>query len=59
MIDLCEAALDYRRELAPKVAVMSLQQQAHGASLTGDRTAVDRLIDEASYIVGRVDDDLP
>ncbi|MET9880990.1 Twin-arginine translocation pathway signal [Actinacidiphila glaucinigra] len=59
VIDLCEAALDYRRELAPKVAVMSLQQQAHGASLTGDRTAVDRLIDEASYIVGRVDDDLP
>lgn len=59
VVDLCEAALDHRRELTPKVAVMALQQQAHGASLTGDRTAVDRLIDEAGGLVDRVDDELP
>jgi transcriptional regulator with XRE-family HTH domain len=59
VIDLCEAALDHRRELTPKVAVMALQQQAHGASLTGNRTAVDRLIDEAGGLVDRVDDELP
>ncbi|MGW6457021.1 Twin-arginine translocation pathway signal [Streptomyces sp. NPDC055078] len=59
VIDLCEAALDDADRLAPKVRVMSLQQQAHGASLIGDRTAVDRLIDEAGRHLPRVDDDLP
>ncbi|MFF4451432.1 hypothetical protein [Streptomyces goshikiensis] len=38
---------------------MALQQQAHGASLTGDRAAVDRLIDTAIVLIHRVDDDLP
>ncbi len=59
VIDLCEAALDRRRDMVPKVAVMALQQQAHGSSLTGDRRAVDRLIDEAAALVDRVDDELP
>ncbi|MFD0146225.1 MULTISPECIES: Twin-arginine translocation pathway signal [unclassified Streptomyces] len=59
VIDLCEAALDDADRLAPKVRVMSLQQQAHGASLIGDRTAVDQLIDTADGLLGRVDDDLP
>ncbi|WP_404959844.1 Twin-arginine translocation pathway signal [Streptomyces sp. 147326] len=58
VVDLCEAALDDNR-LFPKVRVMALQQQAHGASLTGDRTTVDRLIDTADGLLARVDDDLP
>jgi hypothetical protein len=59
VIDLCEAALQDSGRLAPKVRVMALQQQAHGASLTRDRTAVDRLIDQAGGLLGRVEDDLP
>lgn len=59
VIDLCEAALDDSGRLVPKVRIMAMQQQAHGASLTGDRTAVDRLIDQADGLLGRVDDDLP
>ncbi|MDJ0345687.1 Twin-arginine translocation pathway signal [Streptomyces sp. H10-C2] len=59
VVDLCEAALEDASGLAPKVRVMALQQQAHGASLLQDRTAVDRLIDEAGGLIGRVDDDLP
>ncbi|MFE9818517.1 Twin-arginine translocation pathway signal [Streptomyces sp. NPDC005773] len=59
VIDLCEAALDDADRLAPKVRVMSLQQQAHGASLIGDRTAVDQLIDQADGLLSSVDDDLP
>lgn len=59
VIDLCEAALDRRQEMTVKVSVMALQQQAHGASLTRDRTAVDQLLDEADGLLARVDDDLP
>ncbi|WKD36490.1 Twin-arginine translocation pathway signal [Streptomyces xanthophaeus] len=58
VIDLCEAALDDDR-LFPKVRIMAMQQQAHGASLTGDRTAVDQLIDDAGGLLRLVDDDLP
>ncbi|MGW7053916.1 Twin-arginine translocation pathway signal [Streptomyces sp. NPDC054887] len=59
VIDLCEAALDDAGRLLPKVRIMAMQQQAHGASLTGDRTAVDHLIDQAERIITRVDDNLP
>ncbi|GGR24423.1 hypothetical protein GCM10010219_31490 [Streptomyces netropsis] len=59
VVDLCEAALDGSGQLAPKVKVMALQQQAHGASLINDRAAVDRLIDQADGLLARVDDDLP
>ncbi|KIF68024.1 Twin-arginine translocation pathway signal [Streptomyces sp. AcH 505] len=59
VIDLCEAATENATRLAPKVRVMSLQQWAHGASLTGDRTAVDGLIDQATGLLSSVDDDLP
>ncbi|MFF2021199.1 Twin-arginine translocation pathway signal [Streptomyces sp. NPDC058171] len=59
VVDLCEAALDEADRLVPKVRVMAMQQQAHGASLTGDRTAVDRLIDQANGLLNHVDDDLP
>ncbi|WP_251058603.1 MULTISPECIES: Twin-arginine translocation pathway signal [unclassified Streptomyces] len=59
VIDLCEAALDDEERLVPKVRIMAMQQQAHGASLTGDRAAVDQLIDAAGGLIHRVDDDLP
>ncbi len=59
VIDLCEATLEIAGVLAPKVRVMALQQQAYGASLIGDRPAVDRLLDEADQLLDRVDDDLP
>ncbi|MDX2909254.1 Twin-arginine translocation pathway signal [Streptomyces griseiscabiei] len=59
VIDLCEAALADLHRLVPKVRIMAMQQQAHGASLAGDRGAVDRLIDHADGLLGRVDDDLP
>ncbi|MEY2243184.1 Twin-arginine translocation pathway signal [Streptomyces sp. BF23-18] len=59
VIDLCEAALDDSGRLVPKVRIMAMQQQAHGASLTGDRGAVDLLIDQAGGLLDRVDDNLP
>lgn len=59
VIDLCEAALEDSERLVPKVRIMAMQQQAHGASLTRDRGAVDRLLDDAGTLLGRVDDDLP
>ncbi|MFF6903960.1 Twin-arginine translocation pathway signal [Streptomyces hydrogenans] len=58
VVDLCEAALDDDR-VVPKIRVMALQQQAHGASLLRDRAAVDRLIDNADRILPQVNDDLP
>jgi hypothetical protein len=59
VIDLCEAALEDSARLVPKVRIMAMQQHAHGASLAGDRGAVDRLIDQAGGLLARVDDDLP
>ncbi|MBZ9597757.1 Twin-arginine translocation pathway signal [Streptomyces erythrochromogenes] len=59
VIDLCEAVLDGSDRLFPKVRIMAMQQQAHGASLMGDRTSVDQLIDAAAGLLSRVDDDLP
>jgi tetratricopeptide (TPR) repeat protein len=59
VVDLCEAALADPRRLAPKVRLMALQQQAHGASFAGDRHEVDRLLDQAHRLVRRVDDELP
>ncbi|MBQ0864604.1 Twin-arginine translocation pathway signal [Streptomyces sp. RK75] len=59
VVDLCEAALEKQRVLAPKVRVMVLQQQAHGASLTRDRGSVDTLIDQATGLLRHVEDDLP
>ncbi|WP_445401719.1 hypothetical protein ACSMX9_09945 [Streptomyces sp. LE64] len=59
VIDLCEAALENSGRLTPKVRIMAMQQQAHGASLTKDRGAVDRLLDHATGLLVQVDDDLP
>ncbi|MCX5390436.1 Twin-arginine translocation pathway signal [Streptomyces sp. NBC_00094] len=58
VVDLCVAVLG-DDQIVPKIRVMAMQQQAHGASLLRDRNAVDRLIDEAGRILPRVDDDLP
>ncbi|MBH1938298.1 Twin-arginine translocation pathway signal [Streptomyces sp. AV19] len=59
VIDLCEAALNHRPNLPPKIRVMALQQQAHGASLRNDRKSCDRLLDQATSQVSRVNDELP
>ncbi|WP_344019946.1 Twin-arginine translocation pathway signal [Streptomyces luteireticuli] len=59
VIDLCEAALNHRSGLPPKIQVMALQQQAHGTSLCNDRKSSDRLLDQAASHVSRVDDELP
>ncbi|MGW1098412.1 Twin-arginine translocation pathway signal [Streptomyces sp. NPDC002455] len=59
VIDLCEAALEDADRLVPKVRIMAMQQQAHGASLTGERRSVDQLLDKAVRLLPRVDDDLP
>ncbi|MFF0426923.1 Twin-arginine translocation pathway signal [Streptomyces sp. NPDC004520] len=59
VVDLCEAALDEPSAVVPKIHVMAMQQQAHGASLLRDRAEVDRLIGEAERLLPRVDDDLP
>ncbi|MCZ0981003.1 Twin-arginine translocation pathway signal [Streptomyces diastatochromogenes] len=59
VVDLCEAALDEPSAVVPKIHVMAMQQQAHGASLLHDRAEVDRLIGEAERLLPRVDDDLP
>ncbi len=59
VIDLCEAVLKDSHLLGPKVRLMAMQQQAHGASLTGDRNTVDRLIDQAENLLAHVDDGLP
>ncbi len=60
VVDLCEAALADDR-VVPKIRIMALQQQAHGASLLhhAGRAEVDRLIDAAGRLLPRVDDDLP
>lgn len=59
VVELCEAALDHSDRLMPKVRIMAMQQQAHGASLVGERRAVDQLLDQADRLLPRVDDDLP
>ncbi|MFH8254452.1 Twin-arginine translocation pathway signal [Streptomyces roseolus] len=59
VVDLCEAALDEPAAVVPKIHVMAMQQQAHGASLLRDRAEVDRLIDQAGRLLPQVDDDLP
>ncbi|MET7484292.1 helix-turn-helix transcriptional regulator [Streptomyces sp. NPDC005538] len=53
--DLCEGALMDAPHLSPEVQVFALQQQAHGASLLGDRRQVDDLLDRAGRLLNRVD----
>jgi len=55
VIDLCNSALMDDGHLSPEVRVFALQQQAHGASLIGDRRQVDTLLDTAGRILEQVD----
>lgn len=54
VVDLCESALMDARKVAPEIRVFALQQQAHGASLLGDRREVDRLLDQAARDLRKV-----
>jgi hypothetical protein len=58
-LDLCGAVLADAGRLSPKMRVLALQQQAHGASLVGDRATVDSALDQAAPLVERCDDGLP
>jgi len=55
VVDLCNAALMEAGHLSPELCVFALQQQAHGASLLGDRRQVDSLLDAAGRLLGQVD----
>jgi hypothetical protein len=55
VVDLCGGALMNAGHLSPELRVFALQQQAHGASLLGDRRQVDTLLDEAGQLVDQVD----
>jgi hypothetical protein len=57
VVDYAEAAAAAVRELAPKTRLMALQHQAQGHAMLGDRTAADRLLDQADLLIGRVDDE--
>ena len=57
VVDLCEAALIDSGRVSPEVRVFALQQRAHGASLLGDRAAVDRLLDTAASVLRSVDEE--
>ncbi|SCK40099.1 hypothetical protein YUWDRAFT_03325 [Streptomyces sp. AmelKG-D3] len=59
VVELCEAVLDDAKHLAPKVRIMAMQQQAHGASLISQRRTVDQLLDQAARLLPSVDDELP
>ncbi|ABW12263.1 hypothetical protein Franean1_2840 [Parafrankia sp. EAN1pec] len=58
-LDLCGAVLADAGRLSPKMRVLALQQQAHGASLIGDRATVDSVLDQAAPLVERCDDAMP
>ncbi len=55
VVDLCNGALMDAGHLSPELRVFALQQQAHGASLLGDRRQVDALLDAAGRLVDQVD----
>jgi plasmid maintenance system antidote protein VapI/DNA-binding XRE family transcriptional regulator len=55
VVDLCNGALMDAGHLSPELRVFALQQQAHGASLLGDRRQVDALLDEAGRLRDQVD----
>lgn len=59
VVDFAQAALDEEKRLCPKVRILALQHQAHGWSLVGDRSAADRLIDQASTLTDHADDGYP
>ena len=58
-MDLAQAALADTPRLAPKVRIVGHMQAAQGHALVGDRTMVDRSLDQAAGLFDQVDDDLP
>ncbi|MFV2172376.1 hypothetical protein ACFHW2_11660 [Actinomadura sp. LOL_016] len=57
VVDLCGNVLQDAAGLNPEVGVFALQQQAHGASLLGDRRLADESLAAAEVLVGRVDEE--
>lgn len=55
VVDLCNGALMDAGHFSPELLVFALQQQAHGASLLGDRRQVDTLLDAAGRLIDQVD----
>jgi dienelactone hydrolase len=55
VVDLCNGALVDAGHLSPEIRVFALQQQAHGASLLGDRRQADTLLDAAGELIDQVD----
>jgi hypothetical protein len=56
VIEFGDAATLGKRRLLPKTQIMAAVQSAHGYSLIGQRRECDRLLDDASHLVGQVDD---
>ncbi len=57
VVGLCEGALVDARRISPEIRVFALQQQAHGASILGNRSEVDRLLDQADRTLRRVSEE--
>jgi hypothetical protein len=55
--DYARAALAAGRELSPKARVIALQHQAQGHAMLGDRVTAERLFDDVTSLIGRVDDE--
>ncbi|MGA5700682.1 helix-turn-helix domain-containing protein [Peterkaempfera bronchialis] len=58
-VALCQHGLRDQHKLTDRIRVNLMQQQAHGHSLLGERRDVDRLLDEASTVVERVEPSVP
>ena len=59
VVDYARAALASERELTAKARLLAIQHQAQGHAMLGDRTTADRLMDQATALVNRVDDEYP
>ncbi|TDB80845.1 XRE family transcriptional regulator [Actinomadura sp. KC216] len=59
IVDYAQAALADERHLSPKVRVLALVHIAHGYGFLGDRTAIDRTLDDAQALVEQVDGEYP
>jgi transcriptional regulator with XRE-family HTH domain len=57
VVDYARAALAGGRALSPKARVLAIQHAAHGHAMLGDRASTDRLLDDASALAVRVDDE--
>lgn len=57
VVDFARAAAAGERHLSPKCRVLAIQHEAHGHAMLGDRDTADRLLDHASALTERVDDE--